>query len=426
MSAKKLLFWASYALTAIIICETLSYAFLAMFLGTVSVRDRTGRLLQIAQQNPMMRFAPAYNPVVKEGRNVIHPYVGFVRVPPNRDVSGGNEPLENYGFSRAGGTLVRTPAPNDVVIGIFGGSVAEYVSLDPDSLQIIGDAVTALPQYKGKKPVFTVAALAGQKQPQFLMSYAYLLTLGAQFDVIMVLGGFNDVTLSPVENVTKGVHELYPRGWYALSVESDPGAKGSTAGLASERSLLATVAQSRPVRWSFSARMAWLVADGWLERRIVRAEISPVAVVEAPTSFAVSGPVLSDVSSGAVLERLADAWTRSNLAMARLAESSGTTAFFFLQPNQHDPGSKPIGAEEALIALTSPPPYAAYVPRGYDLLRTQGKELRRAGVQFFDVSDVFRDHPEPLYTDACCHLSNDGYRILARRMAEAIRGQIHH
>jgi hypothetical protein len=423
MSLKKVSLWTSYIFIIVMTCEVLSYLFLAVFLGTISVRDRTGQLLRIAQRDPMTRLAPKYDPVVsaKKERNVLHPYLGFVREPRKTKLVGTpDDVMESYGFSKGGGPLVRTSSDDEVVIGLFGGSVAEYFALDTESLQILGDAITSIPRYKGKKPVFTVAALAGYKQPQQLMAYSYLLTLGARFDLIITLDGFNEVALPPTENVPKNVYPPYPRAWYELALESDPAAKGNSYGLAATRSLLANVAQSTVLRWSMVSRLAWLATDAYIERRIVMNEVKGFSI--APyASFGVSGPRLADTSPQMMYQMDVDTWQRSSIQMSKLATANGAHAFHFLQPNQYAPGSKPFEPEEAVIAFMPRVPYADHVPRGYELLRKSGYQMRKSGTHFEDLSYAFIDHPEPLYTDSCCHFSGLGSRILARRIGDSIQ-----
>jgi hypothetical protein len=59
---------------------------------------------------------------------------------------------------------------------------------------------------------------------------------------------------------------------------------------------------------------------------------------------------------------------------------------------------------------------------GYPKLRQLGRELRREGVAFFDMTQVFKKNEEDLYMDACCHFNRRGNVILARAMLHRIGG----
>jgi len=361
---------------------------------------------------------------MKRARNVLHPYLGFVHDPLSRDqITGiGNEPMHSYGFSDAGGdVLVRMPSKDEVVIGIFGGSLAELFAYNQTSLKILGDAVTSIPLYKGKKTVFTIAAIPGYKQPQSLMAYNYLLSLGAHFDVIITLDGFNEVTLALAENVPNNIFSVYPRGWYQLTSMSDPATQTLSYGLAERRSFFSTIMQSRAVRWSMTSRLFWIMVDASYERRIVVNEMHPnKKTLVGP--FGMSGPQSIDTSTEAVQSMNVDVWSRSLMQMSNIAKANGTESFHFLQPNQHVPGSKPIGSEEADIVFRLQfNPFAKTVPTGYPLLQKAGQDLLKKGVHFTDLTYVFQSHPEPLYVDPCCHLSDAGNLILAERIARVVQ-----
>ena len=98
--------------------------------------------------------------------------------------------------------------------------------------------------------------------------------------------------------------------------------------------------------------------------------------------------------------------------------------FHFLQPNQYVPGSKPMGAAERRVAVREKHAYRIGVEMGYPLLEERFSMLQHAGVAFTDLRWIYQDHPEPLYSDSCCHLNKEGYAIMARAMASAIRSHI--
>lgn len=426
MRAKKVLFGCVLLLLIIGVCELASYVGLGFFLKTYDVRERTGRLMQWVQREPLITLSPTYDPlrIAERARNVLHPYLGFVRDPvsPGMVTGIGNEKTHSYGFADIESQIVRETSPDDVVIGIFGGSVAERLAYSKDSMKIITDAVASIPRYKAKNPVLTMVALSGYKQPQQLMAYNYLLSLGAHIDVIITLDGFNEVTLGLTENVPKNIFSVYPRGWRQFSIGSDPATYTVTYELADKRSFFAALMQSRPVRWSMTSRLFWMMIDASYERQIIVSEMHPHKAEPLVQSYAVSGPRMSDVSTQAVQSLNVDIWSNSIEQMSNLAKANGAVSFHFLQPNQYVPHTKQIGPEEAAIALKPEfIPYAAQVPTGYPLLQKAGKDLQRKGVHFDDLTYVFASHAEPLYNDPCCHFSNAGSVIIAHRIADALR-----
>jgi hypothetical protein len=106
--------------------------------------------------------------------------------------------------------------------------------------------------------------------------------------------------------------------------------------------------------------------------------------------------------------------------MKALCDAHGIRYYHFLQPNQYLPGSKPMGKQERAVAIDSETPYRPPVIRGYPELIRGGGRLKSLGVRFRDLSGVFRTHPEPLYTDDCCHYSAAGSLIVEREIASYI------
>src|SRR5262249_42955698 len=109
---------------------------------------------------------------------VIHPYLGFIPEP------------------RKGGDLVigevdRIPphADNQLVVGVFGGSFA--AGMCAYAAKELHEVLSR----PGKDAHIVCLAAGGYKQPQQLLTLAYLLAQGARFDVVLNVDGFNEVAL---------------------------------------------------------------------------------------------------------------------------------------------------------------------------------------------------------------------------------------
>lgn len=165
----------------------------------------------------------------------------------------------------------------------------------------------------------------------------------------------------------------------------------------------------------------WKVLDGALSARIARSEAALTAAEKnAGTSFQARGPVRSYASEDAMYRELVAMWARSSLQMHALCQGLGIEYVHFLQPNQYLAGSKPMGDEERRTALKPDSPYRRAVETAYPMLSAAGAELRRSGVAFFDLSQVYSTVEKPLYVDTCCHVSYEGYRLIAVAVAEAL------
>jgi hypothetical protein len=137
------------------------------------------------------------------------------------------------------------------------------------------------------------------------------------------------------------------------------------------------------------------------------------------TSSVLAGPPFAASDDAAVYEELAAIWERSSLQLDRLSRANGIRYYHFLQPNQYG-APKPMGREERERAWSERQPYRAGAEKGYPVLVAKGRLLTAEGVRFEDLSRIFSDLEEPIYTDDCCHFDRRGHELLAARISDAI------
>jgi hypothetical protein len=352
----------------------------------------------------------------------IHPYLGYT-VTPSKSALAGPPSLDALGLPK-GGPLVREASPNTVVIGIFGGSVAAYFA-GWGGAQAILDDLQELPRFAGKKLVALTVAHIGWKQPQLLIALAYLQALGVHFDVAILLDGFNEVVWPPYQLVPAGVFPFYPAHWnqYVANLDVATGMReriGIIGLLKQRREQWAERVLNSPSRHSRFVRLVWSLYDRALEGQLEAQRVAlDTGNATKGKDFAATGPPWRGDDDKLVRE-LASFWFECSLAMRALAESRGTLFFHFLQPNQHVPGSKPIDADEAAVAIRGGEAFAPYVARGYPLLRERGAELRARGVRYHDLTQIYAGVREPIYVDNIGHVGARGNELMAAAIAEAI------
>lgn len=344
---------------------------------------------------------------------ILHPYLGFL-------------PAERVLHGRGGVAAVTEPADpaNQFVVAVVGGSFA--LQFAEEGLPHLIARLRELPALRGKTVVGLNAAVGGHKQPQQLMTVAYLLALGERVDILINLDGFNDVALHPTENAPARVFPAYPRRWHqrvegvlsrdALRVMLE------RAGLEDRRTSLARTFSRAPWRSLNTSNLIYLALDARVEAQLTDVDRKLLSIEEQATApLVATGPRIEFKSERDMLTHLADLWRRSSRAIHDLAAGAGIRYYHFLQPNQYVPGSKPMGADEKRDAVRPASPYRRLVEAAYPLLRESGQALAATGVRFHDLTTVYAAHPEPLYIDACCHVSTRGSVIVADRIFDAIR-----
>lgn len=356
---------------------------------------------------------------------VLHPYLGYVNNPQKntektKDKTGGVA-FSDYGFLDNAPPL-RDHSPDNIVLGIFGGSVAYYFSVYGANALI--QRLQSSPAFHGKAISIVRVALGGYKQPQQLIALAYLLSLGAHFDMLINLDGFNEVALPPAENTPKGVFPFFPRRWF-FRVSQIPSFQmrvfiGKIAWLDNQRRGLARVFQHRPMRCSVAMNIAWMGLDSVLSQKMYDAQTSLAGLRPDEGRYESTGPAYPLTIDDEFYKNLAAQWKKSSIQMFHLCQGNDIEYWHFLQPCQYDLGSKPMGAEEKRIAFAPNHIYRQHVERGYPFLRQAGEQLVALEVPFHDFSRIFKDTTDPMYVDNVCHLNVDGYAMMGRAIADVI------
>jgi hypothetical protein len=365
---------------------------------------------------------PDVRPADQVGAEVLHPYLGFVYTP-ERD-SPTFRALYGMGISPWGFVDDKNPiqpgSPRRLIVGIFGGSVAWYLS--KESTHTLISELKAVPAFRDKDIVIVRTALFGYKQPQQLLALSYLLSMGAHFDILINLDGFNEVVLPVTENLQKRVFPFYPRTWF-LRVADSPTSRAvveHVVGLRRWRRSLADAASKPIARYSMTVNVAWKLVDEHVSNTITREQVEWLKQPVSDGNYAATGPFTPYPDEAQLYRDLADKWKNASLQMNRLARANGCAYFHFLQPNQYVADSKPMSPEERAIAIDEGFMFAHPARTGYPYLITAGKELLQEGVWFHDLTRLFADVTLPVYRDNCCHLKQRGNEMLAATIANAI------
>lgn len=350
--------------------------------------------------------------------SMVHPYLGFVH--DGQVAADPSLPISAFGFHSQ--HPIRKRSEDRYIVGILGGSVALMLGLYGE--QGLLSSLQRSPTIAGRKIEIVNLALGGYKQPQQLMALQLMLVLGGEFDCILNLDGFNEVALVN-ENVPLGVPGWFPRSWARL-LDTHPSPEqmrriGHIAVLTEQR--LASTQTGDTLWWSPLAQFVWLWRDRNVATKLgaLRHEAERASPADNP---AIKGPG----TDGRTVEQASDdmvvVWQRASRQLHALCEQHGIRYFHFLQPNQYVPDSKPMDADERAAAFDPQHAWRPFVVRGFPQLQAAGKALRADGIAFTDLTGIFHDHPEPLYTDTCCHLNRHGNTILADHIAAAVRSTI--
>ena len=354
---------------------------------------------------------------------VVHPYVGYVAYAGVPVTVGPEVPgliVNSFGFIDTA-EPIREPAPNRVIVAITGGSVAEnfgyqgYATLE----RLLGRD----PRYAGKQFEWVRFGLSGHKQPQQLMTIAYLLTEGATFDIVLNIDGFNELALPRIDNSRTGVSASYPRRWaQRIAMLPDPRLRRISGQIEYLEARLANLLQppSGLLRYSGIARILRRARAGRLDREVAALYLELSEALETQDDQMLIGPSRPYANRLEFARHLVGIWKHGSIGLDALAERYGFRYVHVLQPNQHVPDSKPLTPAEQELASDETMLYTDDARDFHPLLRRAGRALAESGIEFIDATEVFAPPPEPLYIDSCCHFNARGNEILAEWIADAM------
>jgi hypothetical protein len=365
-----------------------------------------------APDAPAANLSPG-DPRVADQRVIIHPYFGYTANPAKADVNA-------YGFFGADPLAARKDGVARVAI--MGGSVADQLVKTAGAA--LTDALDGAPRFAGRSIELVDLALGGYKQPQQLLVLATLLALGAQFDAVIAVDGFNEID-GAKDNAQDGINPYYPYTWNLHARQAlDPAALMHIAAVEAARArreALRTGFARWPVPHSAFLLTLWDLLDRRQEATI-RAETAALrdALAHSPATPQQTGPAVAFADDNAMYAEFVEVWARASLEMSMLCASHGIAYFQFLQPNQYFPGSKTLTAEEREGAYDPDVADAGRVATAYPMLRERGSDLVAQGVPFTDLTMLFKDEPRSVYGDTCCHLNALGNAELAEAIGRAL------
>ena len=358
---------------------------------------------------------------------VVHPFTGWCLNPQlsqGQSAFGKQIPVNRLGFVDDRETIQKRGSDR-LLIGVTGGSVAWQMTVG--AAELISETLRQSPQLRDRDIRILRICQSGYKQPQQLMTVNWLMALGGEFDAVVNLDGYNELALTESENYARRIHTGYPRAWNARTLENiDPRESVERMRLLeidSFRQRIARQVTRAPWRWSYTASVLWSARDRLAlnEKQQLTVSLMEKHSTGEGLGFAQSGPAQAIAGRREMLDLAAEMWLRSSLQIHRLLERSGIVYLHVLQPNQHHTGSKPLSADEKMLALNVSQSGVDAIRDGYPLLLAEQQTLREAGVEFLNLSDLYADERESMYCDGSCHLNAEGNRRLARAVARALR-----
>lgn len=418
MKVKKRVLYVLFLIaTLIILLELSPYVFSSVLLQKSFSKDEIKQaLLDAYNKDNLVDQSESGKEVKKEkylGNHILHPYLGFVSVP-----------RDNYNrFCLPGDEPIVKKSKDTLNVCLMGGSVAK--ELYQRNKQDLINALNKIPKFSSKTIRVVAFALGGYKQPQQLMALNYFLSLGAEYDLVINLDGFNEIALPFADNLPFKVTSSYPRHWHLYSRKK----------LDSRIQLLlakqiGTQERTKELNSSFAKGLMGKSNFGLLlwdmKHQQMQVEAFNLeqqlrdAMANSASDYQATGPWTGMEDTLSFFNEQANVWKESSLLISGLSKVKGFDYYHFLQPNQYVKGSKQLTEEEYRVAYQDSFAYKTAVEIGYSMLQLKGEELLHNGISFTDLTPLFKNEKQSVYRDKCCHFNELGYKQIAKSIGEAI------
>ena len=337
----------------------------------------------------------------------LHPFFGYTFRP-------SFEGADAQGFYSGSPALPHRAASDELVVGIFGGSVAMQVA---DARGVLGATLEPAARAAGYQRVTVLSfAIGGWRQPQHFNALVRFLD---GIDVAIVLDGFNEVihlgdwhlARQPAEYPWSAVYGMLARRPAAEETVT----RAELLLLHETARHVTAVVDRSALRRSTLVHLLWRVYAARYERSAtaLRSALAHVAPDPAIQARAGTGPIAARRDS--YLEWWHDLILYSDL----ISRARGRSFFHFVQPNQYDRGSKPLSPEERESFTRNTAWFDEVTPR-YARVEEMTAHLRRSGVDSTFLGDLFATTAATVYVDDCCHLNEHGVHLLAAAIGEHV------
>ncbi len=367
----------------------------------------------------------------------LHPFFGYVlkpNLPLNLEFSTRVFNVNNLGFPADYDYPFIRQNPNQVIIGVFGGSVASNFSMYEIENQVLAKTLKEkIPELANKEIIILPFALGGYKQPQQLLILNYILSLGQEFDFVINIDGFNEVALSNLnyqENIAlsmPSVQHLLPLRDVA-SNNLGPDELIAIANIVENREQLRT-GQEKLQQSQFASTYLFRLVSTQAAARNYQENLMEFEKIRGQKAQNPQQDFILRIENAreavdvdTAFNRMAELWANSSRLMKESLENQNSLYFHFIQPNQYYPTGRSFSEAERSLAIIDNHPYQVGVQKGYPVLLETVEQLKRENIPIFNATEIFDNVNEIVYIDSCCHYNQAGNQVFANYIADSIVG----
>lgn len=318
--------------------------------------------------------------------------------------------------------LPHVSAPDELVVGLFGGSVAMFLGADKAAWDAFEKGMEVYVRDHGFSKVTLLNLAMGcymQLQTHNVFTYFF-----HDLDRVIFLDGYNEVNkLRETEPMRWPITYPWQGVWQPLVRRQfnarDLRAIGGIEFLSDLIEGLTRLSSRSVLGRSMFVHALWRIGADQFSHGINQKRLSlneslvDSAKYEGFTASSLEESRSQIASYFALYERL-------SMWQAALARDAQVPYFHFIQPNKYVRGSKPLSEEEIRQYTTKGEAEFKRMTSLYQKLAEIVGPLKALGVNAHSLTDVFVATEETVYSDEHCHLNTRGNRILMERILSII------
>ena len=332
----------------------------------------------------------------------------------------------NYGFFSEIDFPFVKKNEKQVLIGIFGGSVAHWFYLQ--GKQKLIEILSSDSRFAGKEIVLLNFSAGGYKQPQQLLILNYFLSIGQQFDFIINIDGFNEIALAD-KNFQAGasvfmpsIQHLAPMSALLKQTAIDKQYIYSLSSLLEHKDLATSFKAQSQTTGSASAFLFYDLLATYSEGQYNEDKLAMDALISQQATSNDDSMIwyLKQPPSDQFTKFQIDitaAWINGSVGMQHALVGSKARYLHILQPNQYV-SNKMFSEQELSLAKVDSPYREQSIKEGYNEFKQAANILTQSGIDFADATGIFDNQSSLTFSDNCCHLNQQGNEIFAQFVAE--------
>ena len=337
-----------------------------------------------------------------------HPYFGF-QLSQKWMKKYKADGINNYSFRSKHDFPYIKKGKNEFVIGVFGGSVAQFFLVDMlKGKHFETKLKERFPYLKNKKIILLNMAMGGSKQPQQYFINSYFVKM---YDFVINIDGYNEIEANVPEN-RPVEYPYYSEILYNQNIKRE-----SLLGEVSihKKSLMSLNSYALNKSFFYTSKLILhLLRKNKLNDIIeVNNEFQKISKRSSKKFYG------KEINLNELIVKRVEAWSRFSLLQSQILKANKIAHLFFLQPSLSFEKKTLSDNEKEIYNNKTNNYFKEIVDIGYPMLKNEISKLKLENVPYISLTDLFAGTSKSIYLDYV-HLNKVGHKLMSDKIIESM------